>query len=262
MEFGCKTIDSDIIAKLGHPFVGSIFNLHRNLDTLLNSGEPFYVYTGRGPSSESLHVGHLIPFIFTKWLQDKFNCPVVIQITDDEKYVRDTHLTFEQISYYADENIKDILSLGFNPELTTIIRDSRHTFSRDIERLITIHDMQKLFGFNSDSNVGEYVFPAKEISLAFGKFAGFNKNMKCLIVAGIEQDPYFRFTSDLAKKLKLPCPAAIYGKLIPGIDGSDKMSASNPSSCVYIHESIDEIKNKMKNYDPTIRDIIIQTLTS
>ena len=28
--------------------------------------QPFYLYTGRGPSSEGMHMGHLIPFIFTK----------------------------------------------------------------------------------------------------------------------------------------------------------------------------------------------------
>ena len=28
-------------------------------------GQPFYLYTGRGPSSDSMHMGHLIPFMFT-----------------------------------------------------------------------------------------------------------------------------------------------------------------------------------------------------
>jgi len=36
-----------------------------------------YLYTGRGPSSEALHLGHLIPFHFTKYLQDVFQCPLV-----------------------------------------------------------------------------------------------------------------------------------------------------------------------------------------
>ena len=39
---------------------------------------PFYLYTGRGPSSDALHMGHLIPFMFTKYLQDAFQatlCP-------------------------------------------------------------------------------------------------------------------------------------------------------------------------------------------
>lgn len=29
-------------------------------------GEKFYLYTGRGPSTEALHLGHLVPFMFTK----------------------------------------------------------------------------------------------------------------------------------------------------------------------------------------------------
>lgn len=43
--------------------------------------KPFYLYTGRGPSSDSMHLGHMIPFIFTQWLQDVFDCPLVIQLT-------------------------------------------------------------------------------------------------------------------------------------------------------------------------------------
>jgi len=51
------------------------------LDNILNNYEnkkPFYLYTGRGPSTDSMHLGHLIPFIFTKYLQEAFNVPVVI----------------------------------------------------------------------------------------------------------------------------------------------------------------------------------------
>ena len=27
-----------------------------------------------------MHLGHLIPFLFTKWLQETFNVPLVIQV--------------------------------------------------------------------------------------------------------------------------------------------------------------------------------------
>ena len=47
----------------------------------------FYLYTGRGPSSEALHAGHLIPFVITQWLQEAFDVPCVIQMTDDEKFL-------------------------------------------------------------------------------------------------------------------------------------------------------------------------------
>lgn len=42
---------------------------HRDLEHILDKyerGETFYLFTGRGPSSESLHIGHSIPFEFTK----------------------------------------------------------------------------------------------------------------------------------------------------------------------------------------------------
>jgi tryptophanyl-tRNA synthetase len=54
---------------------------HRDLNITLDKYtklEPFYLYTGRGPSAESMHMGHTIPFIFTKALQDAFDVPLVI----------------------------------------------------------------------------------------------------------------------------------------------------------------------------------------
>ena len=41
----------------------------RDLKLILDAVESkkkFYLYTGRGPSSEAMHLGHLIPFIRTK----------------------------------------------------------------------------------------------------------------------------------------------------------------------------------------------------
>lgn len=40
-------------------------DMHQVLDAY-EKHKSFYLYTGRGPSSEAMHVGHLIPFIFTK----------------------------------------------------------------------------------------------------------------------------------------------------------------------------------------------------
>ena len=89
-EFGCSEIDENLIERIerctktkAHPFLRrGLFFAHRELDEIVSAyekGEKFYLYTGRGPSSESLHLGHLVPFQFTKWLQDAFKVPLVIQ---------------------------------------------------------------------------------------------------------------------------------------------------------------------------------------
>ena len=63
-------------------------------------------------------MGHCIPFIFTQWLQRVFDVPLVIQITDDEKYIykQEIELDGELGSYNMGKmNVKDILAFGFNP---------------------------------------------------------------------------------------------------------------------------------------------------
>ena len=47
---------------------GLVFS-HRDLNRILDDYQkdiPFFLYTGRGPSSGSMHVGHSVPFEFTK----------------------------------------------------------------------------------------------------------------------------------------------------------------------------------------------------
>jgi len=98
------------------------FFSHREIDRILDLHEqkkPFYLYTGRGPSSGSLHFGHLIPLMFTKWLQDVFNCPLVIQMTEDEKFLY-KNLKLEQCYEYGRKNIADIIAIGFDVSKTFI----------------------------------------------------------------------------------------------------------------------------------------------
>lgn len=76
-RFGSSKVDDAIIQRFEqitgkpvHHFIRrGIFFSHRDLHIILKlkeEGKPFYLYTGRGPSSESLHLGHLVPFILTK----------------------------------------------------------------------------------------------------------------------------------------------------------------------------------------------------
>lgn len=88
-DWGCDNTTPELVERLekcsgqrAHRFIRrGIFFCHRDLDTCLEAYEnkkPFYLYTGRGPSNESLHMGHCVPMIFTKYLQDAFDVPLVI----------------------------------------------------------------------------------------------------------------------------------------------------------------------------------------
>ena len=98
-----------LTGKPAHVFLRrGLFFAHRDLNELLDAverKEPFYLYTGRGPSAGSLHLGHLLPFMFTRYLQEAFGVQVVIQITDDEKMLH-KNLTLEQCAEFTVSNVK------------------------------------------------------------------------------------------------------------------------------------------------------------
>ncbi len=132
-KFGSSKIDDALISKIEaivkqpvHHFIRrGIFFSHRDLHNILNLYEakkPFFLYTGRGPSSESMHLGHLVPFIMTKWLQDVFDVPLVIQMTDDEKFLW-KDMSIEEANRLVYENAKDIIACGFDVEKTFIFSD-------------------------------------------------------------------------------------------------------------------------------------------
>ncbi len=101
-DFGTRLISPEIIEKLQkfsgiiHPLLSrGFFFSHRDLDLVLDAysnGENFYLYTGRGPSGH-VHMGHLMPWFFTKYLQDTFGSRLLFQITDDEKFLYSQHLS-------------------------------------------------------------------------------------------------------------------------------------------------------------------------
>lgn len=78
-EFGATPLTPDLLERFEkvtghrpHRFMrrGVVFS-HRELGKILDrheKGQPFYLYTGRGPSSDSMHVGHTVPFEFTKYV--------------------------------------------------------------------------------------------------------------------------------------------------------------------------------------------------
>ena len=268
-EFGCSLISPELIQKFetttgqkAHLLLrrGHFFT-HRDFDVILDlysQAKPFYIYTGRGPSSSSLHIGHIIPFMFTKYLQDVFDVPVVIQITDDEKFLYTPTMELDISRKSAIENIKDIIAVGFNPEKTFIFQDTEYIGSMymnaiKVQKMLTLNQIQGIFGFSDSDNIGKYAFPAMQavpsFSNTFPHIFGTNTKVPCLIPMGIDQDPYFRMTRDIAHRMKYMKPSCIHSKFIPALQGANgKMSASDPKSAIFLTDTSDEIKSKINKY--------------
>ncbi|XP_062591645.1 tryptophan--tRNA ligase, cytoplasmic-like [Saccostrea cucullata] len=270
-KFGSTKIDHALIKRIEnltgrpvhHLLRRGIFFSQRDLEMILNVYEqkkPFYLYTGRGPSSEAMHMGHLIPFIFTKWLQDTFDVPLVIQLTDDEKFLW-KDLTLEQTNHLAFENAKDIIACGFDVEKTFIFSDldfltNSPAFYRTIcriQKLVTYNQVKGIFGFTDSDSIGKISFPAIQaapsFSCMFPEIFNGRSDIPCLIPCAIDQDPYFRMTRDVAPRMGCLKPALIHSTFFPALQGAQtKMSASDPNSSIFVTDTDQEIKDKINKY--------------
>ena len=261
-EFGTQPIDSEIIEKFQkitgevHPMLKlHYFFSHRDLDFILRkveSGEKIYLYTGRGPSG-MVHMGHLMPWMFTKYLQDKFGSKLLFQLTDDEKFLYSQERTREEIRRYTYENILDIISVGFDPNNTKIIVDTTHIkhlypIALEIAIRITFSTAKAVFGFSSSTNIGMIGFPPVQAAPCFLPSLIEGKPTPVLIPAAIDQDPYWRMTRDVAEKMGFYKPAQIHSKFLPSLDSrGGKMSSSKPETAIFTTDEPEVIEKKVSS---------------
>lgn len=287
-NFGSKLISDELLARFEALTVGkgkvdrlhrflrrNIFFSHRDLEKICDCVEgnrPIYLYTGRGPSSGAMHLGHLVPFLMTQWLQQALDCPLVVQMTDDEKFLFKGEYSDEDgdnLEYFQKltmENAKDILACGFDKNKTFIFSDLDYvgTMYPNIVRIwkaVTTNTVNGIFGFDGQSNIGKVAFPAIQAAPSFPSSfpvvlsADQNSDMACLIPCAIDQDPYFRMTRDIAHKLVPKThplggkPALLHSKFFPPLQGATgKMSSSDPNSAVFLTDTPEDIERKIKHY--------------
>ncbi|MBN1785435.1 MAG: tryptophan--tRNA ligase [Candidatus Methanofastidiosa archaeon] len=261
-QFGTQPITEELVSRIEglvgevHPFLRrKIFFSHRDLDWLLSmyeKGKPFSLYTGRGPSGHT-HLGHVLPWIFTKYLQDTFGCDLWFQLTDDEKYVLSSNLTLEEIDTYTYENTLDVIAMGFDPEKTKIFSDlhcakSLYRHAIQVAKKVTFSTAKAVFGFDNSTNIGLIFFTSMQSVPAFLPSIQAGKKVPVLIPCAIDQDPHFRITRDVAEKLGYYKPALIQSMFLPSLEGPDsKMSASKANTAIFTVDPPKDARKKVLN---------------
>ena len=256
-QFGTAPIDDALLDRLSrygplHPMMRrGIFYSHRDLGWLLDEhdkGNTFTLYTGRGPSGNT-HLGHLMPWIFNRWVQKTFGCDMLFQMTDDEKFLF-KDLTLDETTGMAYENALDFIALGFDPKKTRIILDTKNVdkmypVALKVAKRTTYSTAKAVFGFDNSTNIGSIFYTTMQSVPAFLPSIDAGKQVPVLIPCGIDQDPHFRVTRDAAPHLGFPKPSLLFCKMLPGLDGSGKMSSSVEDTTIYTTDSPKAVKKKV-----------------
>jgi tryptophanyl-tRNA synthetase len=260
--FGTESIGPALLARL-HALAGAelpatlrrgVYYSHRDLGALLEAyarGERFFLYSGRGPSGP-LHLAHLIPFELCRWLQEHLHVPMYIQLTDDEKFWLRPQYTREEIARWTHENLLDLLAVGFDPKRTRVFVDTRsigtmYSLAVDVAKRIPYSTVRAVFGFQPATNIGMVFYTALQTVPAFYPSWRAGRPLPCLIPCGIDQDPHFRVTRDIAESLGYPKPALLHSQMVPGLLGTKMSSSGNEKdNALFLNDPPKEVERKVR----------------
>lgn len=269
-EFGVSKIDDVLLAriekhakakgiKMHHFLRRQIFFAHRDLKFILDEydkGNKFFLYTGRAPSGHT-HIGHLVPWFFTKWIQDVFDVELWFQFPDDEKFLFKKDMTLEDTEKFTYENMLDVIALGFDPKKTHFLIDTKHAGimykeALKVSKLITFSTVKSAFGFTNEQNLGAIFYTSMQAVPAFLPSVLKKRKIPCLIPHAIDQDPHFRVSRDVIPKLGYYKPASIQCRFLPGLGGMNddgKMSSSSgDNATVYTVDDEKTVKKKINKH--------------
>ena len=264
-EFGVSRLDDALLKRvqkkagtLHHFLRRNIFFAHRDFNWILDEydkGNKFFLYTGRAPSGH-VHLGHLVPWMFTKWLQDTYNVELWFQFPDEEKFLFSESLTLADTEHFTKENAYDVIALGFDPKKTHFLIDTKHAGimykeAIKVAKKITYSTAKAAFGFKPDMNIGAIFYTAMQAVPAFLPSVLAGKKIPCLIPHAIDQDPHFRISRDVITKIGYDKPASIQCRFLPGLGGmaqDGKMSASEAETAIYTTDSAETVRKKIMKY--------------
>ncbi|ELZ98075.1 tryptophanyl-tRNA ligase [Haloferax mucosum ATCC BAA-1512] len=256
-KFGADALTAEQKAKFsdpGHPLVRrDVFYAERDVDPFLeaaNEGKLHSIVTGRGPSGP-MHIGHIFPFYFAKYLQDQMGTLVYIPFSDDEKYfLKDKSL--DEISDYTRENLLDLLAVGFDPDRTRIIVDTAdadvvYPLASAFAKEVTQSTVDATYG--EPENIGLSFYPAVQAThlllpqLVEGRHS-------TLVPIAVDQDPHVRVCRDIAAKRRYDVtkPGALLSKFLPSLEGPGKMSSSDDVPSILLSDDRETVFDKIRTH--------------
>ncbi len=257
-QFGAEPLTEDqyngFPEPIHHLVRRKIFYAGRDVDSFLSAlttDRQHSIVTGRGPSGP-MHIGHIIPLYFAKYLQEQTGATVYIPISDDEKYMLKENKSLQSIQDYTRQNIREILAIGFDPSRTRIIIDTAdadiiYPLSMTFATELTQATIESTYG--EPSNIGMSFYPAVQIThlllpqLVYGSHPS-------LVPIAIDQDPHLRLSRDVAAKSKydIKKPSTLLSKFLPNLNGPGKMSSSGSNPSILLTDDPTTVREKIMSH--------------
>lgn len=248
-QFGLELI-KDVRFPFPHKFISrGLFIAVRGIEEFkkMLEGRSFYILTGIMPSYKLIHLGTYAIVESVKYFQ-QFSNITIIAIADIES-LSTRNISLDKAREYAlSFHIPTYLALGLDPQKTLFYFQSENQdivkIAADVSRKTTFSELKAIYGditpgrvLSSLIQIGDILFPQ------------FSLDMMGLVPIGLDQDPHMRLCRDYVRRTdfySFKQVASIYIRLIPGLDGSEKMSKSDPLNSIFLpEEDYNDLRKKI-----------------
>ncbi len=259
-SFGLETFNTKIFPKPNRLMRRGVVFAGRDLQIIANAiknKKPFYVLSGIMPSAEKIHFGNKMVVENIKYFQEQ-GAHAYILVADLESAATRGVSLEEAKKRALTFHIPAYIALGLDPKKTTFYFQSENkevmNAAYEFAKKITANEFRAIYGSNEPGRIMSAVVQVADIL-----YPQFKQRMPGIIPVGIDQDPHIRLTRDVVnrtKEKKFFSPSGIYHKFTPSLDGSLKMSKSNPNSMIELPEPIEDSISKLKKAKTGGRDTI------
>lgn len=208
----------------------------------------FYVLTGVQPSGEKIHLGTKAVIENVKYFQEHGALTYVVIADLESAATRETPLK-EARERALNFHIPAYLTLGLDPKKTIFYFQSENKQMMNLvfkfSKKVTHNEFRAIYGSPDPNKIVSSLAVAADIL-----FPQLKEPMPGIIPVGADQDPHIRLTRDIARRVKSRwkffTPSSIYNKFMPALDGSFKMSKSQPESCIELPEDMASVERKIR----------------
>lgn len=250
-QFGLEFFNPNLFPKPNRLMRRGAVFAGRDLKTIsdcIKAKKPFYALTGIMPSGEKLHLGNKMVVEQMKYFQEH-GAKTFVLVADLESAATRGVMLEEAQQRAKEFHIPAYIALGLNPKKTTFYFQSENKrvlqLAYEFAKKITLAEFKAVYGNADPGRIMSAVTQAGDML-----FPQLDKRIPGIIPVGIDQDPHIRLCRDIVARTRqrngfFPI-SSIYHKFTPSLDGSLKMSKSEPYGNIELPEDISQVCKKIR----------------
>lgn len=252
-EFGIEEWEDDEFDINHRLFDRGIVIGHRDFDKVYEGMQDgsFINMTGIA-SSGDLHMGHKVVLDLFTYFQDE-GAESYFAVADLDALTTREHIdSLDDLEDSVVNNAANAIALGVDPDNIYLQSDKGGAYKNlgfQTGDAMTFNEFDSTYGVQDGDSLGRASAVMLQMAdILHPQLEEYEGQMPSITGVSLDQDPHLRMVRDVSRRLPydLEAPSSIYISQQAGLQEGKKMSSSEPKTAIFLDDSEQEMKQKIK----------------